>query len=378
MTSPPHRAPEDPSPHALPPSTKEAQLRALLEGMLDPVLTIDAFGIVREASHSVEAVFGYARDELLGRNISILMPEPHRSAHDGYLARYRETGNTWILGTTREFEVLRKDGEEITCELSVSRVDVPDGDPLFIGSFRDVTARRRAHEAQERERAMLRSLATLGESASVLAHEIKNPVTAIHLALRAVADQLGEDQRAVLEDLTQRLQKLERTLRSVLEFARPLNNPREPVVASALLEEVAQTVRPRLEAAGVELVLDARSGAAALPGDGTLLERALANLVLNAVQAIATSGHGGRVVLRSAVDRESLVFTVEDDGPGIPEALEEELFRPFVSGREGGTGLGLAIARKIVEAHGGRLVRAESALGGAGFRATFRREEESS
>ena len=136
------------------PDSSEIRLRAILAGMLDPVVTIDAHGTVQQASASVRSVFGWEPGDLVGRNVNVLMGEPHRSLHDGYLARYRETGETHILDRTREFEVVHKDGTPLVCELSVSRVDVPgESEPLFIGSFRDVTARRAAERAlSERER----------------------------------------------------------------------------------------------------------------------------------------------------------------------------------------------------------------------------------
>jgi PAS domain S-box-containing protein len=198
----------------------EARFRALLSSLLDPTVAIDAHGTIQTTSESVERVLGWKPSELIGQNIRILMPEPHHSAHDGYLAEYRRTGRTNILGRTREFEVVRRDGSLVTCGLSVARADLPGGPgPLFIGAFRDMTELKAAQKA---ETAMLRSLATIGESAAVLAHEIKNPITAVNVALRAVAAHLGEDQKAVLEDLVARMKHLEHLMRRTLSFSRPL------------------------------------------------------------------------------------------------------------------------------------------------------------
>jgi PAS domain S-box-containing protein len=470
----------------------ELRNRALLAGVLDPLVTIDFRGMVREASHSVEAVFGFRPEELIGRNVSVLMLEPHASQHDGYLERYRRTGETGILGRTREFDVRRKDGVVIQVELSVSRVDVPDEDePLFVGSFRDVSARRRAeralaesaarmraifdqeyefvgllscegtlleinhsalrgigatrdevvgrpfwetpwwhtdaarrqrlHEgvlaaaagefvrfeveyvdregqqrwvdfslkpvrdetgavqfllpegrdisrfkaAHARELAMQEALAQIGESAAVLAHEIKNPLTAVNLALRAVADRLGEDQRSVLEDLAARLGKLERTMRRTLSFARPLRLEREPCDVATLLEDLSRLVRPELTEARIDLDIDCARGLPSVSVDRGLLEEVLLNLVRNAREAL---DDGGRVRLSATLEGRELVLRVEDDGPGIPASLRGELFKPFVTSKPGGSGLGLAIARKIVREHGGELDVDTSTLGGACFR----------
>lgn len=470
----------------------EVRHRAVLAALLDPLLTIDGHGTVQEASRSVEGVFGYRPEELIGKNIRMLMPEPHASQHDAYLEHYRRTGQTGILGRTRQFDVRIKDGSIIQIELSVSRVDVPGEDePLFVGSFRDVSARQRVERAlaenearmraifdQEyelvgllsregvlleingsalrgvgvtreevvgrvfwetpwwsqdperresvrravaaaaagefvrfevefvdargeqrwvdfslkpvrdeagqvqfllpegrditrfkaahaRELAMQDALAQIGESASLLAHEIKNPITAVNLALRAVADKLGEDQRSVLEDLSMRLTKLERTMKRTLSFARPLELEREPCDVGELLADVVQLMRPELERARVTLELECPSDLPCIAGDRGLLEEVLLNLVRNAREALPA---GGRVRLSAAREgRTHLVIAVDDDGPGLSPGVRASLFKPFVTSKLGGTGLGLAIARKIVREHGGEIEARDGALGGASF-----------
>lgn len=158
-----------------------ARYQAVLASALDPVITIDVHGIMQSASRSVMRVFGYEPEELIGRNISMLMPEPHRSMHDRYLANYRQTGQTNILGRTREFEAVRKDGSRLPIELSVSRVDVPgQSQPLFTGIIHDISERKRA----EREIALLQSLA-LAISESTNVHE------ALTLTIRTIGEASG-------------------------------------------------------------------------------------------------------------------------------------------------------------------------------------------
>jgi PAS domain S-box-containing protein len=134
----------------------------VLAAALDPIITIDAHGVIQSASDSVQRVFGWTPAELVGRNVNALMPEPHHSAHDGYQASYRRTGRMNITGRTREFESLRKNGEQFPIELSVSRVDKPNGGlPLFVGLIRDVSERNRL----ERELRLIKDLAlTVGDA----------------------------------------------------------------------------------------------------------------------------------------------------------------------------------------------------------------------
>ncbi len=461
---------------------------AILASVLDPTITIDDHGVVQSASHSVLEVFGWTPDELVGENISVLMPrEPHGELHDDYLARYRATGETHILGRTRRFEVLHREGHTLACDLSVARVEIPGSDaPLFTGSFRDVTARERAlaalreseqrfhaafdqehqfvglltvdgdvlevnrtalqaigatraelnglpfwetawwshsresrHEvrraieraaagelvrfqvevrchddrvrlvdfslkpvvddagevvyllpegrdvtqvrrAHEAENAMLRSLAAIGESAAVLAHEIKSPITAINIALRAVADQLGQDQRVVLEELAGRLQRLDGMMQRTLSFAKPLEFERAVCPVSELLDRVLRDSRTL----GQPLTVKNQAPQAAFLGSLPLMEEVLSNFVRNASEAV---GNGGRIVLSAWSTQAELCLSVEDDGPGVSPHVLESLFKPFVTTKRQGTGLGLAISQKIVVAHGGRTEVGESVLGGARF-----------
>ena len=325
----------------------EVRLRAILAGLLDPVVAVDAQGIVQEASASVRSVFGWEPGEWIGRK----------------LERYLPAGRVELLDGTHEVEVARKDGTSLACELSLARVEVPGASgPLFIGSFRDVTARK---AAQAREAQMLKALEAIGESASVLVHDIKNPVTGIQLAVQAVADQLGVDSREILQGLEESLRKLERTMRRTLSFAKPLQPRRQALVPARLLETVARRARTELAHPAARVEIECARDLPPLAADEALLEEALWNLVQNSFEALAS---GGRVKLgaRRAADG-ALELSVEDDGPGIPGHVLPNLFRPFTTTKAQGTGLGLALCRKIVEAHGGEIRADRGALGGAGF-----------
>lgn len=477
---------------------QEAQerLRAVVDAMFDPMVSIDAFGTIHQVNPAVERVFGYRAEDLVGRNVNVLIPEPHHSAHDEYLANYRATGRTSILGRTRDFEVVRKDGSRILCSLAVSRAELPGGrGPVFSGTFRDVTERRRAERqlreselrfhalfdnsfeyfglltpdglvleanqtaleasgskredvvgkpfwdtrwwrhspdlqvqlrdaiaraargefvrfeathpqkdgsyaeidftikpmrddagvivmlipegrniteikrAQRAEMAMLRALATVGESAALLAHEIKNPITAVNVALRAVADQLGEDHKEVLEDLVARMQRLEHMMRRTLSFARPLDLKRAAVDVSAFLGACATHLKPQIARSAGTLEIRAAPRLPRIDVDAPLLEEVVANLVTNALEA--KNGPAQIVVSAELLAPAAVVLRVDDDGPGVPESMRTRLFKPFVTTKQKGNGFGLAICKKIIEEHGGTIAIATSPLGGARFEITL-------
>jgi len=340
----------------------ESFVRTVLAAMLDPLVAIDSYGSILAASDSVERVLGWKPAELLGQNIKVLIPDPHHGKHDGYLAHYRETGETSILNRTREFDVRCKSGALLACDLSVARGQLPDGSAVFIGTFRDVTERKRA---QRQETAMLRALAAIGEQAAVLAHEIKNPITAVNLALRAVADQLGEDQQAILEDLVARMRRLEELMRRTLSFAKPLELRREALDAHKLLADTIAHLRTELEKGGAVARALPAAQEVRLAGDAHHIEEVLANLIRNAVEA---KGLGAHITLSAESEESGWVrIHVDDDGPGIPPELRPNLFKPFTTTKRKGTGLGLAICKKIVEEHGGTIAIEDAPMGGARF-----------
>lgn len=346
----------------------EAMHRALLDGMLDPVIVIDGRGTIQMVSRATEVIFGYAPRDLIGRNVRVLMPEPHRSQHDGYLQRYRETGGTSILGRTRAFQALHKNGDVLEIELSVARVDAPGkAEPVFVGNLRDVTERTRARRA---EQSLLRALATIGESSAMLMHEIKSPITALNLALRAVADKIGADEHEVLTDLVARLRRLELQMRQALTFAKALDLRCVPCEASAVFRRVERSLAPVLARAGVRLEIHAAADVPPFSADPDSLDEVLGNLVVNAVEMLP---EGGRIALHAERPSPAAVrLIVEDDGPGVPDALRPTLFQPFITSKPEGTGLGLAICRRIVTELGGTIeLLAPGPMRGARFAITL-------
>ena len=328
----------------------EARFRAVFEQEFQFVGIAKPNGVLVEVNRAALQVANVQREDAVGHPL-------WRGPWLAHSPEGRETIRTAIAravtGDTKQFELEIASGprERRLLDFSIKPLlDEAGGVQLLICEGRDVTSLR---QSQRRETAMLRALAGIGASASLLAHEIKNPITAVNMALRAVATKLGQDERTALEDLSGRLQRLERTMRRTLSFAKPLDLRPEPVPPHELLEEVARTLEPEATAKGIELVVEEVVENGTVQVDRELLEEALLNLVRNAIDALEAQGEGGTVRLRASQENASLHLEVEDDGPGIPEAMRSTLFEPFHTTKADGTGLGLPLVRKIVEEHGG-------------------------
>jgi signal transduction histidine kinase len=233
---------------------------------------------------------------------------------------------------------------------------------FLIPEGRDVSELKRA---QRTETAMLRAFATIGESAALLAHEIKNPITAVNVALRAVATELGEDHRVVLEDLIARMQRIEQMMRRTLSFTRPIELREADCDARAIFDASVASLRSAVEAARAVVRVRVPAAGVRFRGDPALLQDVISNLLTNAIEARADGVH---VTLGAERSKDgTTVLCVDDDGPGIPESMRDTLFKPFVTTKHKGNGLGLAICRKIVEEHGGTLDFARDRRAGARF-----------
>ncbi len=219
----------------------------------------------------------------------------------------------------------------------------------------------RVEELHRRDIARAEQLATVGELASGVAHEIKNPLVGISNGLDLVRRRTGEDASVapIMDEMGRQLQRMEAAVRDLLSFARPAQPALAPLAPGRVAERAARLVQPAAEHAGVRLDVDCGEGLPELSGDEEMLRQALVNLLMNAVQATPA---GGEVRLSTRAADGALEYRVADTGRGIASDTLPHVFRPFFTTRHSGTGLGLSITHEIVERHGGN-IRVESALG---------------
>jgi len=479
---------------------RESRLRAILGTAVDGIVTIDDRGLIQSANAAAERMFGYEARELLGQNVRILMPSPHREAHDRYIARYLETGEARIIGTGREVRGQRKDGSTFPLELAVStfeaqgrrmftgmlrdlserkalekarhlyermveasndlmafvdpsyvyqavnqryaevfglprdaivgrtaadlvnpehfettirpRLDECLGgrpvhyeywlelprwgrrcfdvryDPYFAADgcvegvlvdARDVTERKRLEDDAKRREAELAHagrLATIGELAASVTHELKQPLSAIMTYARACSRLLDAGERdklpQALDDIAEQARRAVRVTERLRHFSRRERIRRERLDINETVRETVRLVRHDLDRHHIALRYELAKRLPPVAGDKLELQQVLVNLVRNAVDAMNDdAGHERVVVIRTAAGADSVTVSVSDTGVGLPDDRPERVMESFFTTKAEGTGLGLSISRGIVEAHGGRLWAAPNPDRGASFHFTL-------
>jgi two-component system sensor kinase FixL len=345
----------------------EARLRSIVDAAVDGIIVIDARGRIEAFNPGAERLFGYRTDELLGQNVSVLMPQPYRDEHDGYMERFLKTGEARIIGIGREVTALRKDGSTFPVHLSVGEMSL-GGERKFTGILHDLSTRVRMEE-RLREQA---ALARLGEMAAVIAHEVKNPLAAVRGAIQVIGKRLpaGSREGAVVTDIIARIDTLNQLVKDLLLFARPPRPQLLPLDVSLVLEATAALLSQDAAHAGTHVTITGQ--APPVMADAELLKIVFINLFVNSSQAMKGHGDVGITVATGDGDGDGdgvCVIVVADTGPGIPPAVRERLFTPFFTTKSRGTGLGLSTVKRLVEAHHGS-IQLESP-GTAGTRATI-------
>ena len=341
----------------------EARTRTVLTTMLDGVVHIDDDCIMLSVNNAIPAMFGYEMNELVGRKVNMLMPEPHSSAHDGYLSRYLQTRQPCTIGRRSEMEGRRKDGSLFPIELAINEL-ADDKGSSFIGLIRDMSAQKAAE--QHLQDALLQAqIATQVKGAFLanMSHEIRTPLNAVlGLAQIGMRDSAGSPAGKNFGGIARAGEHLLGVINDILDAAKieagKLEVEAHPFALLGTLDGVVSFVAGLAEGKGLDLSI---SLAPELPawvlGDSLRLAQVLTNLLSNAIKFTAT----GEVTLRVARDGDLTYFRVIDTGIGMSEEQLARLFRPFEQADSsttrsyGGTGLGLTISLDLARLMGGDL-----------------------
>ncbi|MFE1600959.1 PAS domain S-box protein [Methylobacterium sp. ID0610] len=362
--------------------TREAHLRSILETVPDAMVVIDEQARIQSFSATAVRQFGYVPEEVVGRNVSLLMPEPYRSQHDAYMARYRATGERRIIGIGRVVVGQRKDGSTFPMELSVGEMR-SGGVRYFTGFIRDLTERQRTEtrlQELQSELVHMSRFTALGEMASTLAHEINQPLTAIASYLKGCRRLLqrmqGPEVPLLIDAVGQAADQALRAgqvIRHLRDFVSRGESERHIEGLPKLIEEASALALVGAKERGVRVTFAFDPDAPLVLADRIQVQQVLLNLIRNAIEAMQEAPMRRLQVSTRARPGEGLVeIGVSDTGTGIAPEITARLFQPFVTTKAHGMGVGLSICRTIVESHGGK-IWVESRPGeGTDFRFTLR------
>lgn len=359
---------------------REAHLRSILDTVLDATVVIERDGTIVSFNAAAIRQFGYAEAEVTGQNVRILMPEPYRREHDGYMHRYLTTGERRIIGVDRVVVGRRKDGSTFPMKLAVGEMQ-SGGKTFFTGFIRDLTEREesaaRLQEVQG-EFARLARLNELGEMASTLAHELNQPLAAIAnyaqgcvRLLDGMDEGLAGRMREALHETSRQSLRAGQIIRHLREFVTKGETEKAPEDIRNLVEEAGALALVGSRERGIRSIFDFAPHADIVLADRIQIQQVLTNLMRNAMEAMRESERRDLTVrIFPATDGE-VAIEVEDTGPGISDEMVPRMFQPFVTTKPGGMGVGLSISKRIVEAHGGVMSVSPNAHGGATFRFTL-------
>ena len=350
---------------------------ALLDAAVDAIIVIDHEGRIETFNSAAETMFGLKTSEVLGKNVSQLMPEPFRSEHDGYLHNYLETGNAKIIGLGREVRGRRQSGEIFPIDLSVGKIPAV-GKPKFVGIIRDITNQKQSEEEvhQIRERlSQFGRLSTLGEMAAGLAHELNQPLAAIAAYTQACqrlieSGQSDDDEiLAALRKCDAQAQRAGDVIRRLRHFVQKREQERQEASCEELIRDLATLAEVDARNNRIQLTIDVAEDLPSIKVDSVQIQQVILNLIRNGIDAMLDTDktNDGISLSVTKIDDERIKFAVTDHGSGITEEAEKKIFEPFFTTKSSGLGLGLAICQSIITSHGGVLSFTNNPTGGTTF-----------
>jgi|YNPBryantNP2012_1023418.scaffolds.fasta_scaffold00855_17 PAS domain S-box-containing protein len=343
-----------------PDSLTEQQLLEILIGALDSIhdaiVTIDSAHTIIFFNKKAEEIFGYKREDVIGKDLSTIMSPNCAKDHKRAVARYLETRIPTRIGMHNEITAVRKNGEPFPAEISffVSRSNDRD---YFTAIIRDLS------DSKEIESRLLacENLANIGKITAEVAHEIKNPLISIGGFARQLKRSItDEDASRKLDIIVKEVARLERLLRDLREYRKPRTQEKQKLNVNLILQELKEFLEPTLMEANAKIDLHLSQEPLWTIGNKDRLRQAFLNLFQNAIEALVDEG---RIVVKTGVQGQKIFVEITDNGCGLTEEEKKRIFDPFYTTKPMGTGLGLCVVKNIVEEHNGDEIVVESKKG---------------
>jgi len=359
---------------------RQAHLQSILDTVPDAMVVIDERGIMQSFSAAATRLFGYSPEEVLAKNIKMLMPSPYREGHDTYLERYLRTGERRIIGIGRVVVGERKDGSTFPMELAVGEMN-SNNQRFFTGFIRDLTERQKTEarlQELQTELVHISRLTAMGEMASALAHELNQPLSAIANYMRGsrrLLERQTDENSAVIRDAMEKAaeQSLRagQIIRRLRDFVARGESERRVESVKKLIEEASALALVGVKEYGVRVRFQIDPVHDLVLVDKVQIQQVLFNLIRNAIEAMEHSPRRELLVASCPRSGDLVEVSVSDTGSGIAPEVASQLFQPFITTKHYGMGVGLSISRSIVEGHGGQITVEPNEEGGSIFRFTM-------
>lgn len=358
-----------------------ARLIALLDATPDAFIIIDQYGTIELINATVESMFLYHKDELLGQNVNMLLPNSYKNTHNGYLSSYKESGKSNIIGTGRKLRAKRSDGQEFPIYLSLGEVE-HSSHIQFVGIIRDISAEEQYQATlinTQQKLMQATKLSSMGELAAGVAHEINQPLTAISNYAQASKRLLNSSDSDHTKTIYKALDTIDKQAQRANEFIMGLKalahkqvlKP-ERVTLSPLIQDTVRlaTLDARVLNHEIILYLEESLGIEVL-GDPIQIQQVLLNLIRNALDAIEQIEVSPLLIKTKQLINGDIEVSVVDCGTGIDKQTADRIFMPFFTTKQTGMGIGLAVCQTIINAHGGQIYFAANVPTGCIFSFTL-------
>jgi PAS domain S-box-containing protein len=342
----------------------EENYRLVVETAPDAVISIDESGAILFANPATVRIFGYDPTELIGKPLTVLMPEFLRKLHEKGFSRYLATGQRHINWQGTELTALRKNGQEFPVEISFGELS-RDGHKVFTGFIRDISERKQAQQAlqmTQMELARVSRLTTMGELAASIAHEVNQPLTAVTnnssacLRLLAADNLKPEVLHRALEEIVADGNRASAVVARIRGFIKKEPAEKNRLDINDVIQEVLALADRELYENRVRLERQLTKALPLVLADRVQMQQVLLNLIMNGIEAmIPVTDQPRSLWVESRVDESGdILVAVRDSGTGLGSAADR-VFTPFFTTKANGMGMGLSISRSLVENHGGRL-----------------------